>query len=121
MTLLLLAAVLSPPMAKAQRTPQTIFTELFAYDPATPSQLLRKWLISGQLDSKLQPLRVDVVEDRIGKTVGRVTVHEGDGLDGATDAMLRLGNTSAPVRARARRRWRLSLAALCPASGQRSK
>jgi len=51
-TLLLLAAVLSPAMVAAQRTPQPVFTELFADDPATPSQLLRKWLISGQLDSK---------------------------------------------------------------------
>src|SRR5215470_16988860 len=88
-TLLLLAAVRSPAMVAAQRTPQPVFTELFAYDPATPSQLLRKWLISGQLDSKQQPLRVGVVEDRIGKTVGRVTVQEGDGLDGATRRRLR--------------------------------
>jgi hypothetical protein len=86
--MLALAAALSPPTAAAQRTPQPVFTELFAYDPETPSQLLGKWLISSQLDSKLQPLRVGVVEDGIGKTVGRVTVQEGDGLDGATDAML---------------------------------
>jgi hypothetical protein len=86
--LLLLAAALSPPTAVAQRTLQPVFTEVFAYDPAEPSQLLRKWLISGQLDSKLQPLRVGVVEDRIGKTVGRVTVQDGDGLDGANEAML---------------------------------
>jgi Polysaccharide lyase len=85
--LLLLAAVLSAPAA-AQRTTQPVFTELFAYDPAAPSQLLGKWRISSQLDSKLQPLRVGVVEDRIGKTVGRVTVQEGDGLDGANKAML---------------------------------
>jgi hypothetical protein len=87
-TLLFLAALFSLPVAAAQRTPQPVFTELFAYDPAAPSQLLGKWRISSQLDSKLQPLRVGVVEDRIGKTVGRITVHEGDGLDGATDAML---------------------------------
>jgi hypothetical protein len=87
--LLLLAAALSPVAAAAQRTPQPVFTELFAYDPATPSQLLEKWLISSQLDSNLQPLRVGVVEDRIGKTVGRVTVQEGDGLDGANEVMLR--------------------------------
>ena len=62
--LLLLAAALSPQTAMAQRTPQPVFTELFAYDPAAPSQLLGKWLISSQLDSKLQPLRVGVVEDR---------------------------------------------------------
>src|SRR5262249_45860691 len=66
---LLLFAVLAPTMATAQQTPQPIFTELFAYDPAAPSQLLRKWRISNQLDSKLQPLRVGVVEDPIGKTV----------------------------------------------------
>ena len=86
--LLLLAATLSLPAA-AQPTPQPVFTELFAYDPAAPSQLLGKWLSSSQLDSKLQPLRVGVVEDRIGKMVGRLTVREGDGLDGANEAMLK--------------------------------
>jgi hypothetical protein len=85
---LLLLAALVPATAVAQRPPQPVFTELFAYDPAVPSQLLGKWLISSQLDSKLQPLRVGVVEDPIGKTVGRVTVQEGDGLDGASQAML---------------------------------
>ena len=85
---MLLFAVLAPTMAGAQQTPQPVFTELFAYDPAAPSQLLGKWRISSQLDSKLQPLRVGVVEDPIGKTVGRVTVQEGDGLDGASEAML---------------------------------
>jgi hypothetical protein len=84
--LLLLAATLSLPTEAAQPTPQPVFTELFAYDPAVPSQLLEKWLSSSQLDSKSQPLRVGVVEDRIGKTVGRVTVQEGDGLDGANDS-----------------------------------
>src|ERR1700751_5914760 len=78
--LLLLTGVLSPPTARAQQTPQPVFTELFAYDPAVPSQLLRKWLISPQLERNLRPLRVGVVEDRIGKTVGRITVQEGDGL-----------------------------------------
>jgi hypothetical protein len=87
--LLLFAAAFSPATAAAQRPPQPIFAELFAYDPAVPSQLLRKWRISSQLDSKLQPLRVGVIEDSsIGKTVGRVTVQEGDGLDGASEAML---------------------------------
>jgi hypothetical protein len=87
--LLFLAAALSPPVAVAQPTPQPIFTELFAYDPAVPSQLPGKWLISPQLERKLQPLRVGVVEDPIGKTVGRVTVQDGDGLDGANEAMAR--------------------------------
>ena len=63
------AAALSPLTAVGQRTPQPVF----AYDPAAPSQLLGSWLISGQLDGKLQPLRVGVVEDGIGKTVGRVS------------------------------------------------
>src|SRR5215469_5088190 len=89
-TLLLLAAVISPAMVAAQRTPQPVFTELFAYDPAAPSQLLGKWLISSRLDSKLQPLRVGVVEDPSGKTVGRITVRDGDGLD-VSRAMLQAG------------------------------
>jgi len=85
---LMFLAALVPWTSVAQRTPQPVFTELFAYDPAEPSQLLGKWRISSQLDSRLQPLRVGVVEDSIGKTVGRVTVQEGDGIDGATQAML---------------------------------
>ena len=86
--MLLLAVIFSPPMAAEQRIPQPVFTEFFAYDPTRPSQLLGKWLISSQLNSKSQPLRVGVVDDGIGKTVGRVTVQEGDGLDGANEAML---------------------------------
>jgi hypothetical protein len=85
---LLLFAALASATAVAQPTPQPIFTELFAYDPAAPSQLLGKWRISSQLDNNLQALRFAVVEDPIGKTVGRVTVQEGDGLDGASEAML---------------------------------
>jgi hypothetical protein len=72
----------------AQGTAHPVFTELFQYDPAAPSELLGKWLISSQLDSKLQPLRVGIVEDRIGKTVRRVIVQDGDGLAGANEAML---------------------------------
>jgi hypothetical protein len=85
---LLLFAALASATAVAQPMPRPIFTELFAYDPAAPSQLLGKWRISSQLDNNLQALRVGVVEDPIGKTVGRVTVQEGDGLDGASEAML---------------------------------
>jgi hypothetical protein len=87
LTALLLLAALAPATAVAQRTPQPVFTELFAYDPAAPSQLLEKWLISSRLDSKLQRLRVGVVEDPSGKTVGRVTVQEGDGLDDVSGAV----------------------------------
>src|ERR1700752_3036053 len=82
------SAVLVPTIVGAQQAPQPVFAELFAYDPAAPSQLLGKWRISSQLNSKLQPLRVGVVEDPIGKTVGRITVQEGDGLEGSSDAML---------------------------------
>ena len=85
---MLLFAALASATAVAQPTPQPIFTELFAYDPAAPSQLLGKWRISSQLGNNLQALRVGVVEDSIGKKVGRVTVQEGDGLDGASEAML---------------------------------
>jgi hypothetical protein len=86
---LLLRAVLAPTTAMvAQRTPQPVFTEFFAYDPVAPSELLGKWLISNQLDRKVQPLRVGVVEDTSGKMVGRVTVQAGDGLADVSQAML---------------------------------
>jgi hypothetical protein len=85
---LLLLSAFAPTTVVGQRAPQPVFTELFAYDPAVPSQLLGKWLISSQLDSRLQPLRVGVVEDPSGKTVGRVTVQEGDGLEDVSEAML---------------------------------
>jgi hypothetical protein len=85
---LLLVAALAVAPAAAHRTPQPVFTELFTYDPAAPSQLLEKWLISSQLDTKLQPLRVGVVEDSNGVPVGRVTLQEGDGIEGASEAML---------------------------------
>ena len=106
---LLLLNALAPATAVAQRTPQPVFTELFAYDPAAPSQLLGKWLISSRLDSKLQPLRVGVVEDPSGKTVGRVAVQEGDGLDGvpAADFPAPMARPSVPCEPSAdRRKWR---------------
>ena len=118
---MLLLSAFAPATAVGQRAPQPVFTELFAYDPAVPSQLLGKWLISSQLDSRLQPLRVGVVEDPSGKTVGRVAVQEGDGLEDASEAMLRPGAMSATARARARRKWRPSLVASCRASGRRSR
>src|ERR1700730_16464030 len=85
---LLLLVALAPATAVAQWTPQPVFTEFFGYDPAAPAELLGKWLIFSPLDSKLQALRVGVVKDPSGKTVGRVTVQEGDGLDDASEAML---------------------------------
>ena len=46
---LLLLAALAPATAVGQRAPQPVLTELFAYDPAVPSQLLGKWLGSQQI------------------------------------------------------------------------
>lgn len=86
---MLLLAAFAPATALAQRAPPPVFTELFAYDPAVPTQLSRKWVISNQLDRKVQPLRVRVVEDPSDKMVGRVTVQKGDGLDDASQAMLK--------------------------------
>src|SRR6516165_6562695 len=115
---LLLLAALAPATAVAQRTPQPVFAELFAYDPAEPSQLLGKWRISSQLDSKLQPLRVGVVEDPIGMTVGRVTVQEGDGLEGASDAMLRARRYVSSERRTDRRRRCHGVTALALRAGR---
>jgi hypothetical protein len=118
--LLFLALALSSSTA-AQGTSQPVFTELFSYDPAAPSELLGKWRISSQLDSKLQPLRVGVVEDPIGKTVGRITVQEGDGLAGANETMLRAGHYICNTEGSRAAAGRRSLAGSCPASGRRSK
>ena len=49
---LLLLAALAPVTAVGQRAPQPVFTELFAYDPAVPSQLLGKWLGSQQMPAR---------------------------------------------------------------------
>ncbi len=84
-------ALLSPAGASAQSVslpPQPVFIEDFAYDPAEPAALLRKWQISGGLDKKIWNSRVAVVADRIGKTVGRITVEDGDALDATNEAML---------------------------------
>ena len=115
--LLFLAVAFSSSTAAAQRTPQPVFTELFSYDPAAPSELLGKWRISSQLDSKLQPLRVDVVEDPIGKTVGRITVLEGDGLEGSSDAMLQTRRYVCDSKGSRTVAMEAEPAGLCPASG----
>ena len=49
---LLLLAALAPAMAVGPCAPQPVFTELFAYDPAVPSQLLGKWLGSQQMPAR---------------------------------------------------------------------
>jgi hypothetical protein len=73
--------------AQSGAPPAPIFVEDFAYDPANPSLIEGKWLISALLASELRALRVGVAPDPIGHTVGRITVQEGDALDGASDAM----------------------------------
>src|SRR5207237_2776608 len=103
--LLFLALAFSSSTAASQRTPQPVFTELFSYAPAAPSELLGKWRISSQLDSKLQPLRVGVVEDPVGKTVGRMTVQEGDGLAAWRPRAQRARGDPSEIRPRDRR-WR---------------
>src|SRR6266446_1369467 len=101
---LLLRAALVVPTAVAQRTPQPVFTELFTYDPAAPSQLLGKWLISSQLDTKLQPLRVGVVEDSTECLSAASRCRRATGSTARVRRCCRLATTSATARARARRR-----------------
>jgi hypothetical protein len=81
------ATAASSAWAQSVAPPEPIFVETFAYDPAAPSQIEGKWLISGLLAPELRAVRVGVATDPIGHTVGRITVQEGDALDGATEAM----------------------------------
>ncbi|MBV8538238.1 MAG: heparin lyase I family protein [Alphaproteobacteria bacterium] len=60
---------------------QPVFREDFAYAPGLLP--LDKWVIPPGRDRS----RLAIVSDPIGKTVLRVTVQEGDVLDGATEAM----------------------------------
>ena len=79
---------LAPAIAMAQAVtppPQPIFTETFAAEPAAPFPPPDKWTISALLDRKVRALRVGLAADPIGKMVGRITVEEGDALDGASD------------------------------------
>jgi hypothetical protein len=71
--------------AQAPKPPEPIFAETFPY--TSPEQIQEKWLISALLASELHAVRVGVAQDPSGHTVGRITVQEGDALDGATDAM----------------------------------
>ena len=83
-----LALALSPAAASADRapTPEPVFAEDFALDPAEPARWLDRWIVSPRLAPELRPLRVGIALDPIGKTVGRFTVEEGDALDGANEA-----------------------------------
>ena len=60
--------------------PEPIFVETFPYTSA--EQIQEKWLISGLLAPELRAVRVGVAQDPSGHTVGRITVQEGDALDG---------------------------------------
>ena len=71
--------------AQSSKPPDPIFVETFPY--TSPSQIEGKWLISSLLAPELRAVRVGLALDAIGHTVGRITVQEGDALDGATDAM----------------------------------
>jgi hypothetical protein len=72
-------------MAQPVTPPQPIFAESFAEDPAAPFPPPGKWTISALLDRKVRASRVGLAADPIGRTVGRITVEQGDALDGASD------------------------------------
>jgi hypothetical protein len=81
---------LPPAAASAQiaaSLPEPIFIEDFAVDPAAPARWRERWIISSRLAPELRPLRVGIVADPVGKTVGRVTVEEGDALEGASETV----------------------------------
>jgi hypothetical protein len=78
-------AVAPAPIGAAPAEP--VFAEDFAFEPAAPARLLERWIISPRLPSDLRPLRVSIVADPIGRTVGRVVVKDGDALDGVSGAV----------------------------------
>jgi hypothetical protein len=86
----LVVLALAPAITAAQPVapPQPVFIETFAEDPATPFPPPEKWTISALLDRKVRGLRVGLAADAIGRTVGRVTVEQGDALDGASEEAL---------------------------------
>jgi hypothetical protein len=86
LVVLALAPAIAAAQAAAPATP--IFTEDFSGDPAAPFPPSDKWTISSRLDRKVRPLRVGLVADPIGRTVGRIRVQEGDALDGASEEAL---------------------------------
>jgi len=83
--LCLLAALAVPGLAHAQ-APQPVFTEDFAYAAGDLAALLRSWRISAALDRKVWASRVAVVVDGARVSVLRMELHEGDALDGASEA-----------------------------------
>jgi hypothetical protein len=87
------------PAPLAASPPEPVFAEDFAVEPAAPARLLERWIISPRLAFELRPLRVGIVTDPIGRTVGRVTVEEGDALEGASAAVRAAIRPSAKVRA----------------------
>jgi hypothetical protein len=71
--------------AQAPKPPEPVFIETFAYTSA--EQIQEKWLLSALLAPELRAVRVGVAADPVGHTVGRITVQDGDALDGATAPM----------------------------------
>ena len=77
---------LSSGLASAQPAPpQPVFIENFAEEAGAPFPALGKWTVSALLDRKVRAARIGLAADPIGRTVGRITVEEGDALDGASD------------------------------------
>jgi len=77
---------LCPAVASAQPAPpQPVFIENFVEEAGAPFPAPGKWTISALLDRKVRAARIGLVADSIGRTVGRITVEEGDALDGASD------------------------------------
>jgi len=70
------------------RAQQPIFAENFAYPPGDLTALLKIWRISAMLDRAVWADRISIVTDPDSGAILRVSVHEGDTLDGATEAML---------------------------------
>ena len=83
----LCTAMVASGVARTSAPPEPAFVESFAYDPANPAEIEGKWRISSQLAPELRAVRVGIAADPIGHTVGRITVQEGDALDGAAEAM----------------------------------
>jgi hypothetical protein len=100
--LLLLAAALLPSMAVAQRTTQPVFTELFACDPAVPSQLLGKWRISSQLDSSRSRCASASSRTASARRSAASRCRMAMGSRALARRCCRLSATSATARARAR-------------------
>jgi hypothetical protein len=83
---LLAALALAIPGLASAQAPQPVFAESFAYEPGDLAALSRTWRISGALDRAVWASRVAVVADPEHSNSVRIVLHEGDALDGASEA-----------------------------------